>query len=148
VLQAISYAMISALVKGENVFASLLVRIAPAFLVLLAMAVLTVPGRAGVRILAQSTRRLGWLTLAGVLGTIVGLTFLTFAFLHASTGVVSTLSNTYPIWLIPVAWIFLKEHPRPLQAVCTVLAVAGIAMLALPKELSDVWHRLTHELWF
>jgi drug/metabolite transporter (DMT)-like permease len=149
VLQAVSYAMISALVtKDESVLACTLVRVTPAFLVLLLMAVFTIPGRKGVRILYQSPKRLRWLTLAGILGTVIGLTLLTFGFQHAGTGVVSTLSNTYPIWLIPVASIFLREHPRPLQIVCTILAVLGIAMLAIPKELTQVWHRLTYELWF
>ncbi len=148
VLQAVSYVMVHLMVDGENVMAVTVVRVTPAFLVLLLMAVFTKPGRAGVRILTQSTRRLKWLTVAGILGTVIGLTLLTFGLQHAKTGIVSTLSGTYPIWLIPVASVFLKEHPRPVQVVCTVLAVFGIAMLAIPKEMAGVWHWLCSELWF
>lgn len=148
VLQAASYAMVHLLVDGENVMAVTLVRITPAFLVLLLMGLFTKPGKAGVRILFQGGPRLKWLTVAGILGTVVGLTLLTYGLQHAKTGIVSTLSGTYPIWLIPVASLFLKEHPRPLQVVCTILAVLGIAMLAIPKELTGVWQRVTSELWF
>jgi drug/metabolite transporter (DMT)-like permease len=148
ILQAVSYEMISVLVKGENVFAVVLVRISPAFLILLVMALFTIPGRTGLKILLKDPNRLRWLTVAGILGTVIGLTLLTLGFLYTSTGVVSTLSNTYPIWLIPVASFFLKEHPKPLQIVCTILAVVGIALLAIPKEVAAIWHRLTYELWF
>lgn len=148
VIQAVSYAMIHLLLDGESIMAVTLVRIAPAFLILLAFGALTRPGRAGLRIITGSRRRLRWLTLASILGTIVGLTLLTFGLQNAKTGIVSTLSGTYPIWLIPVASIFLREHPKPLQIICTVLAVLGIAMLAIPNELSVVWQRVTSELWF
>jgi len=148
VLQAVSYAMVHLLVDGENVMAVTLVRITPAFLVLLLLAAFTKPGRAGVRVISQNARRLKLLTVAGMLGTVIGLTLLTFGLQHAPTGVVSTLSGTYPIWLIPIASFFLKEHPRPVQIVCTILAVFGIAMLAVPKELTAVWQWLCSELWF
>jgi drug/metabolite transporter (DMT)-like permease len=73
---------------------------------------------------------------------------LTLSLQKTSAGIASTISTTYPIWVIPVAAIFLKEHPKPLQILCTILAVAGIALLVMPGELYSIWQCLAGKLWF
>ncbi len=134
VFNAISYSMTAELVKGENVFICSVIRISPAMLLLLAPAIFSSLGRQGVKMMFAESRRALYLTLAAFLGTVLGITLLTFAFQHANTGIVSTLATTYPIWVIPVASFFLKEHPRPVQIACTVLAVVGIALLVIPNK--------------
>jgi drug/metabolite transporter (DMT)-like permease len=147
VFNAISYSMTGYLLQGENVFACSMVRIAPALLLLLLPALFSPLGRSGVRLMLTQPRRMEILSVAAFLGTIVGITLLSFAFQHASTGIVSTLATTYPIWVIPVASIFLKEHPNARQIGCTILAVIGIALLVVPNELQRVWLWLLRELW-
>ena len=76
---------------------------------------------------------------AATLGAVVGLSLQGYAFQHVDTGIVSTLSTTYPIWVIPVAAFFLKEYPTPMQVFCTILAIVGIALLMLPPSFWIGW---------
>lgn len=137
--QAIAYAMQGQLLKNENIFACMILRIAPAFLLLAALACFTKGGRLGVGLLVSQPRKMGYLTLAACIGTLVGITLLSFAFQHADTGIVSTISTTYPIWVIPVAAFFLREYPSPWQVACTLLAIVGIALLMLPSSIWQGW---------
>lgn len=84
-------------------------------------------------------RKLGYLGLAAFLGTLLGISFLSYAFQHADTGIVSTLSTTYPIFVIPIAALFLKEYPKIRQVLLTLLAIGGIALLMLPPSFWSGW---------
>ncbi|HMP15768.1 MAG TPA: EamA family transporter, partial [Gemmatales bacterium] len=77
--------------------------------------------------------------LAAVLGTLIGISLLSYAFQHASTGIVSTLSTTYPVFVLPIAALFLNEYPKIRQVLFTLLAIIGIALLMLPGEVWSVW---------
>lgn len=147
VFNAISYSMMGQLFKNENLFCCLVIRIAPALSLLLIPALFTPLGRTGVRMMLAWPKRLAYLTLAAFLGTVVGMTFLSLAFQHTSSEIVSTLATTYPIWVIPVASFFLKEHPKPVQILGTIVAVVGVALLAIPQELYAIWQWLASELW-
>lgn len=136
---AVSYAITGEALKGESIWTCNILRFAPAFAVLLLFAVGTRGGRAGVKYLVTQPRKMGMLTLAAFLGTIVGISLLSFGFQHADTGIVSTLSTTYPIWVVGVAALFLKEYPSPLQLFCTLLAIFGIALLMLPASVWSGW---------
>jgi drug/metabolite transporter (DMT)-like permease len=147
IFNAISYSMMGHLFKNENLFCCLTIRIAPALLLLVIPAMFTPLGRSGVRLMLVWPKRLAYLTLAAFLGTVVGMTFLSLAFQHTSSEIVSTLATTYPVWVIPVASFFLKEHPKPIQILGTILAVVGVALLAIPQELYAIWQWLASELW-
>jgi len=136
---AIAYAIAGELLKGENIFACTILRIAPALLILAIFAAFTPIGKQGVSFLLSHPKKIRYLTLAAILGTVIGMSFLSYGFQHEATGIVSTLSTTYPIWVIPVAAIFLKEHPTPMQIVCTILAIGGIALLMIPAEMWLSW---------
>lgn len=136
---AAAYAVTGELIKNENVFACTILRIMPALGVLIAFAVFTSSGREGIRILSGHPKKAGYLALAATLGAVIGLSLQGFAFQHADTGIVSTLSTTYPIWVIPVAAYFLKEHPTFLQICCTIFAIVGIALLMLPPGFWISW---------
>lgn len=136
---AAAYAVTGELIKNENIFACTILRIIPALSILVVLALLTASGRQGVKFLVSQPKKLGYLALAATLGAVIGLSLQGFAFQHADTGIVSTLSTTYPIWVIPVASFFLKEHPTPLQIICTVLAIVGIALLMLPPSFWIGW---------
>lgn len=134
VCSAIGFAITGYHVKDENIFACNVLRVAPSFAVLLVLALFTTTGRAGVRFLITHPSKMVWLGLAAILGTLMGISFLSYAFQHADTGIVSTLSTTYPIFVIPIAAVFLKEYPKIRQVFLTLLAIVGIALLMLPSS--------------
>lgn len=137
--QAVAYAITGELLKGENIFACAILRITPAMLILAFFAAFTATGRQGVTIMINNPRKLRYLAIAAIIGTVIGISFLSYGFQNEVTGIVSTLSTTYPIWVIPVAAFFLKEHPTPMQIVCTILAIVGIALLMIPTEIWLNW---------
>lgn len=137
--QALAYAIQGEHLKGENIFACAILRFIPALAILVFFAIFSKTGREGVSIMVHSPKKLFYLALAAIIGTVIGISFLSFAFQHEVTGIVSTLSTTYPIWVIPVAAIFLKEHPTPMQIICTITAIVGIALLMIPAEMWQSW---------
>ena len=79
------------------------------------------------------TWKLMWQTsLSGILGMALGMTFLLFALAHGQAGLVSTLSATSPILILPILWIATKERPAPGAWVGAFLAVLGIACIFSP----------------
>lgn len=76
------------------------------------------------------TRRLMIQTgMSGILGMALGMTFLLFALVHGSAGLVSTLSATSPILILPILWIATKERPAPGAWIGAFLAVLGVACI-------------------
>ena len=74
-----------------------------------------------------------WQTsLSGILGMAIGMTFLLFALAHGSAGLVSTLSATSPILILPILWIATRERPASGAWVGAFLAVAGVACIFSP----------------
>lgn len=89
------------------------------------------------RMAAPVTGRLMWLTcMSGIVGMALGMTFLLFALAHGSAGLVSTLSATSPILILPILWIATRERPAPGAWVGAFLAVFGVACIFTPWNLS------------
>jgi len=87
------------------------------------------PTRIG-RQAAPLSKKLFWLTgMSGLLGMALGMTLLLFALAHGPAGLVSTLSATSPILILPILWIATKEKPAPGAWVGAFLAVLGIACI-------------------
>ena len=79
------------------------------------------------------TTKLMWQTgLSGILGMAVGMTLLLFALAHGTAGLVSTLSATSPILILPILWIATRERPAPGAWVGAFLAVLGVACIFIP----------------
>jgi len=77
--------------------------------------------------------KLLWLTsLSGILGMAVGMTFLLFALAHGPAGIVSTLSATSPVLILPILWIATREKPAPGAWLGAFLAVIGVAFIFRP----------------
>ncbi len=111
-----------------DVFMGTLIRLAPAVIVLLLIS--WQRGRhAQWDKLIHPPRRLAYLGIASLLGSFIGLLLLTIGITYSSVGVATTLSATFPIWIIPVSYLFLGEKARPGQILCTVLAVVGVSLL-------------------
>ncbi|SDO79297.1 DMT family transporter [Desulforhopalus singaporensis] len=74
--------------------------------------------------------RLMWQTgLSGIIGMAAGMTFLLFALAHGPAGLVSTLSATSPILILPVLWVATREKPAPGAWFGAFLAVLGVAFI-------------------
>ena len=59
----------------------------------------------------------------------VGLLFYYFALEDAKVTVIVPLTATYPVVAVLLAFVLLRERPRPLQWVGVILVVAGVALL-------------------
>ena len=80
-----------------------------------------------------ATAKLLWQTgLSGILGMAIGMTLLLYALAHGPAGLVSTLSATSPILILPILWVATKEKPSPRAWVGAFLAVLGIAFIFHP----------------
>ncbi len=71
----------------------------------------------------------GLTALSGLVGMALGMTFLLAALARGTAGVVSTLSATSPILILPILWIATRQRPAGLAWVGAVLAVIGAACI-------------------
>ena len=81
-----------------------------------------------------------WLhiVIASIL-TVVGFTVLSaFAQLVATTGRVTVLAYTMPVWTVLLAWPFLGERPSRIQVAAIGLCAAGLAVLIYPLATTGV----------
>ena len=73
------------------------------------------------------TKKLVWQTgLSGIVGMALGMTFLLFALTHGTAGLVSTLSATSPVLILPILWIVTRERPATGAWIGAILAVIGV----------------------
>lgn len=63
--------------------------------------------------------------LSGLVGMALGMTFLLFALANGSAGLVSTLSATSPVLILPILWLSTGEKPAPGAWLGAFLAVIG-----------------------
>lgn len=68
---------------------------------------------------------LGQVALSGLVGMGLGMTFLLYALAHGPAGLVSTLSATSPVLILPVLWVATRERPAPWAWAGAILAVVG-----------------------
>lgn len=104
------------------------VRLPGALLVMTVVALLR-PGSA-LRSWAFTRRSLGALALAGIIGTGISGMLFVFALQEIDTGKAVVLSSISPLFGLPIAAVFLHERITLWVAGGTVLAVAGIALIA------------------
>ncbi|MES2543164.1 MAG: DMT family transporter [Pseudomonadota bacterium] len=72
-------------------------------------------------------RHIGFAALAGM---VVGMSFLMAALARGDVGIVTTLSSTTPILILPMVWVAYRRIPGPLAWVGAVLAVVGTALIS------------------
>ncbi|MFO1142594.1 MAG: DMT family transporter [Amaricoccus sp.] len=114
---------------GVDPFAASLVRVGVAALCI-TLLLRFLP--ADVRPRAPLTRRTAALTaLAAFLGLGVGMTLLLYALAGGKVGIVSTLSATSPVLILPMLWAITGERPAPGAWAGAALVVAGMALLFL-----------------
>lgn len=116
--------------QNVDVIQGTLCRVIPATLVL---TILVFKGKRQMNITAISAdrKRFLYLTLASFAGTFLGLILMSVGVKFAKAGIAAALTSTYPIWIIPIARLVLKEHVSATSGALTVIAVAGIALMML-----------------
>jgi drug/metabolite transporter (DMT)-like permease len=75
--------------------------------------------------------RFGVLCLAATFGSLGGLSLLSAGLKYAPAGVAAALSSTYPIWVVPIAVLILKENVRKTAMAATFTATIGVMLVTL-----------------
>ena len=73
-------------------------------------------------------RRIGGAALAGMA---VGMSLLMAALARGDVGIVTTLSSTMPILILPMVWVIYRRMPGPLAWIGAGFAVIGTALISL-----------------
>lgn len=71
--------------------------------------------------------------LSAVAGMVIGMSFLMAALARGDVGIVTTLSSTTPILILPMVWAVYRRMPGPLAWVGAALAVLGTALISTPS---------------
>jgi drug/metabolite transporter (DMT)-like permease len=71
------------------------------------------------------------ISLSALAGMVVGMSFLMAALARGDVGIVTTLSSTTPILILPMVWVAYRRLPGPLAWVGAALAVAGTALISV-----------------
>lgn len=72
-------------------------------------------------------RQIGLSALAGM---VVGMSFLMAALARGDVGIVTTLSSTTPILILPMVWAVYRRIPGPMAWIGAAMAVAGTALIS------------------
>ena len=73
-------------------------------------------------------RRIG---LSALTGMFIGMSLLMAALARGDVGIVTTLSSTTPILILPMVWVVTRRLPGPAAWAGAALAVAGTALISL-----------------
>ncbi len=119
--------------QKANVMWGTLLRTAPTLLVLVTLRGLY-RGRDSLRIRSVSTGQVAALAVASFWGTFVALLLYSMGAKYAKAGLAAALTSTFPLWVLPIARIFLKERMNWQCVACTVIAVGGIGLMLIPHE--------------
>lgn len=115
--------------SGVEPFTGSLIRVAVAFACLGALTRLPLPI---LKPQARLTPRLiGMLILSGFVAMVVGMTLLLFALQGGEVGIVSTLSATSPVVILPMLWLVTGARPSATSWAGALLAVIGMALIFL-----------------
>lgn len=113
--------------SGIDPFAASMVRVAIAAFCLSVLIALPIPS---VKPKGPVTWPVFLLTaLTGIIALAVGMTLLLFALSGGKVGIVSTLSATSPVLILPMIWLRTGERPAAGAWLGAALVVAGMALL-------------------
>jgi drug/metabolite transporter (DMT)-like permease len=77
----------------------------------------------------KQMRLLGVLIAASLLGTFLGIWFATASLAYTHVSLATLLKSTSPIFVLPLAWLFMKEKLSLRAITGAVVAVIGVALL-------------------
>ena len=128
--QATGLVLARSALQRVGVLEGTLARVIPAFLALI-IVVARFDGRAGLKPLVTSRRRLLGLGAAAVLGTLIGYVLMATASKYAKVGVAGAISSTYPLWVLPLAHLTLRENLRRSGLIWTTTAIGGVILMVI-----------------
>ena len=67
--------------------------------------------------------------MTGIIALAFGMTLLLFALSGGKVGIVSTLSATTPVIILPMLWLKTRERPAPGAWAGAALVVSGVALI-------------------
>ena len=85
--------------------------------------------RSNLVLISTEPRSLIMILLASLAGPVVGATLVLASLQFTSVGISATLTGTTPIFLIPISFVIFGERITLRACICTVVAVAGVALL-------------------
>ena len=74
---------------------------------------------------------IGWVMLSGIVAVAIGVSLLMFALAGGKVGIISTLSATSPVMILPLIWLRTREMPAPGAWLGAALVVAGCTLIFL-----------------
>jgi drug/metabolite transporter (DMT)-like permease len=74
---------------------------------------------------------LGWIAGAAMTGMVLGMSLLMAALAVGDVGIVTTLSSTTPILILPMVWLATRRVPGVMAWAGATLAVVGTALITL-----------------
>ena len=129
ITQAIGMVLARKAFQDAGVLVGTAIRFVPAVVVLSAFQVFRGPRFSWKNTGFRSPNQVAALGVAAFFGSFVGVLCLSAGTKYAEVGVVMAISYSFPVWIIPIAWIFLKERTNWRCLVCTLLAVAGVVTM-------------------
>jgi drug/metabolite transporter (DMT)-like permease len=125
--QALGSLIARPVMAGLDPFAASMLRVGIAASCLIVLIQLPIPA---VKPRGKLTWRVAALTaLTGVLALAIGMTLLLYALSGGAVGIVSTLSATSPVMILPMLWARTGERPAAGAWAGAVLVVAGMALI-------------------
>jgi drug/metabolite transporter (DMT)-like permease len=115
-----------AMLAGTEPFAAIAIRSGLA--VLFFAALLALPRLRPAVLAGRDARKIG---LSALTGMVVGMSLLMAALARGDVGIVSTLSSTTPILILPMVWVATGRRPGWPAWAGAALAVAGTALISL-----------------
>ena len=129
ITQAIGMVLARKGFQEAGVLVGTAIRFVPAVVVLIAFQAFRRPRFLWKDTGLRSAKQVLALGIAAFFGTFVGVLGLSTGAKYAEVGAVMAISYSFPVWTIPIAWVFLKERTNWRCLICTVLAVAGVVMM-------------------
>jgi drug/metabolite transporter (DMT)-like permease len=93
-------------------------------------------GRHSLRV--PSAKAWGHVAVASILNVVGFALFSAFAQIAAATSRVAILTYAMPIWVLVLAWVFLRERPSRIQVIAITLCAIGIGVLIAPLATTGV----------
>jgi drug/metabolite transporter (DMT)-like permease len=131
VAQAIGVVLARDAFAEVDVVAGTVLRFVPSVIVLLAVRVLWKRGAAVTAPLPLGSSRSLGLLAAAFAGTYLGVLCFSAGTKYTKAGIVTSISHTYPVWIIPLAALILGERSSWPSVLFTVLAVTGVGLMFL-----------------
>lgn len=117
---------------GVDPYLASLLRVAASGLCFGAMASIVASGLTSARPMRPLTpEAVGMALMTAVIGLGLGMTLLMFALSGGKVGIVSTLSATSPVLILPLLWLRTGQRPTTASCLGAVIACIGMALLFL-----------------